>query len=432
MTDAASSTKIDGVIARIDARISAVVDEVLHHPEFQKLEAAWRGLAYVVDRVAFDDNLAVAFLPFPEEELRRDLAEATEPSGSALFRAVYSSEYGQFGGKPYGGLFVNAAVTASSTDVAFVKSLAAVAAMAHAPVFVAAHPSLFQLSSFADIAATTDLAAVFEAPSRIPWNSFRETEDSRYVGVTVVRFLLRHPYRDVEAPARSFVYDEDVAGPSHVLWGSGAFHFAVRMADAFAKHRSYLGTLDGVGDEPPVLEAHPALGESAPKPAVEVILSSRVEQQLADLGFVPLGYDPLTSRLRFARAPSLQRPRTFGGDGGAARTTSFLLGTRLPYILQASRFAHYLKVIERERIGSTLSLEESEKEMNDWLRQFVVALDGAPAATRLKYPLRAARVKLTPVDGDPGWYRMAVHLQPHVKYLGQATTFSIEGRVEAR
>jgi type VI secretion system protein ImpC len=433
MTEGVSIAAIDAIIAQIDAQVAAVVDDVLHHPTFQSLEASWRGLAYVVDRVAFDQNVQVAFLDFPEHALRQDLSDAADVTRTMLFRLVYTSEYGQFGGEPYGALFLDLAVTASAADVAFLRKLAAIAAMAHAPACVAAHPSLLQLSSFSELSRTTDLAATFEGPSRIAWNAFRETEDSRYVGVFLPRVLLRLPHRDASRARQLFPYEETVTRTSDMLWGSAVFGFAVRLAGSFATHRSYLGTLDGVGDEPPVVDVHDALRGEWPKPAVDVILSSRLEQKLSEVGLVPLGYDPLRGRIRFARAPSLQRPKSFGGtDDAAELTTSFLLGTRLPYIFLASRFAHYLKVIERERIGQALSRTDVEKELNNWLKQFVVALDGAPAATRLKYPLRAARVRLFEVDGDAGWYRMSVHLQPHVKYLAHAVTLSVEGRVEAR
>jgi type VI secretion system protein ImpC len=390
MTETVSAAEVDRLIAQLDAQISAVVDLVLHHPKYQALEGLWRGLAYVVERVAEGENIQVVFCQFPEAELRQDLDEASDATRSALFRTVYTSEYGQFGGKPYGALFVDVAVTGSAADVAFLRKLAAVAAMAHAPACVAAHPSLLQLTRFEELATTSDLGAVFEVPSRIAWNALRDTEDSRYVGVFLPRVLMRPPYRDADQPATRFVYDETVTRSDDMLWASAVFAFAVRLADAFATHRSYLGTLDGVGDDPPVIEVHPSLGAAAPKPAVEVVLSPRIEEQLSELGLVPLGYDSIASRLRFSRAPSLQRARSFGtSSAGLARTMSFLLGTRLPYIFLASRFAHYLKIIERERVGSTASRGEIERALNDWLLQFVVALDGASAATRLS--TRSAR-----------------------------------------
>jgi type VI secretion system protein ImpC len=434
MTEGVSVARVDELIALLDARIGSVVDEVLHHPRYQALEAAWRGIAYVVDRVAFEQNIRVEICHIPQVDLREDLSSSPELPRSWLFRTVYASEYGQFGGTPYAAMFLDFAITSSADDVAMLRALAAVAAMAHAPVFLAAHPSLLHLASFNDLPFATDLTSAFEGPSSLAWNSFATTEDSRYVGVLLPRMLLRPPHRDAVNPASKFVYDESVTGSTDMLWGSATYAFAVRLADVFATHRSYLGMLDEtVGDNPPVLEMHPALEADAPKPGVEVVLSARIEHLLSELGFVPLGYDLFRSKLRFRRAPSLQRPRTFGSsEGGQAATLNFLLGTQFPYSLLASRFAHYLKVIERERIGASATRADAERELNEWLRQFVVALDGASAATRLKYPLRAARVRLADVEGQAGWYRMEVHLQPHMKYLGHAVVLSVAGRMEAR
>jgi type VI secretion system protein ImpC len=434
MRESIPVAQVDEVIALLDTRIGSIVDEVLHHPKYQALEAVWRGLAHVVHRVAFDQNIRVEICHCPQADLRDDLSESPELTRSWLFRTVYTAEYGQFGGMPYGALFLDFAITASPQDVAMLRRLAAVAAMAHAPAFLTAHPSLFHLASFDDLPFATDLASAFEGASGIGWNSLSASEDSRYVGVLLPRMLLRLPHREATNPSTHFVYDECVTGSPDMLWGSPIFAFAVRLADVFAAHRSYLGMLDdAVGDDPPVLEMHPTLEADAPKPAVEVILSARIEHELAALGFIPLGYDAIRSKFRFHSAPSLQRPRGFGlSEGGEAATLNFLLGTRFPYSLLASRFAHYLKVIERERVGATLTRAETERELNEWLRQFVVALDGASASVRLKYPLRAARVRLADVEGQAGWYRMEVLLQPHIKYLGQAVVLSVAGRIETR
>jgi type VI secretion system protein ImpC len=366
MSDAVSTALVDTAIAKIDAQLSLVVDAVLHHPSFQRLEAAWRGLAYVVREVPFEQNVRIEFCHVSRDELQRDITESAALTRSWLFRTVYSAEYGQFGGTPFAALIVDYAVGASPSDVAMLRGVAGIAAMAHAPAFVAAAPSLLQLESFIDVQFATDLAATFEGAGRIAGNALREIEDSRYVGVLAPRILMRAPHVDA---ASSFVYDERVASTADRLWGSPAFAFAVRLAKVFAAHRSYLGLLDRAGERPPVLEEHATLGPFAPKPTIEVVLSPRVERMLTDLGLIALGYDLVTSQLVFRAAPSLQRPRQFGSsEGGEAATLNFFLGTRFPYILLASRFAHYLKIIERERVGATSSRIETERELNDWLR----------------------------------------------------------------
>jgi type VI secretion system protein ImpC len=265
------------------------------------------------------------------------------------------------------------------------------------------------------------------------WLAFRGSEDSRYVGVLLPRVALRLPYRDDAEGASAFVYDEDVDGARTRLLGSPIFPFAVRVAGSFARYRSYAGVLGTLDDEPPVLDSHPALGAGHFKPPVEIMLSRRLEQALSEMGFIPLTWDPVGAKLRLTTASSVQAPKTFGsGEGGHAATVSHLLGTRLPYLLLACRFAHYLKVLERERIGGHRESSDIESDLNTWLSQFVVTMDSASPAVRLKYPLRSARVKVAPLDGDAGLHRIEVLLQPHLRFMRQAVTLSVSGRLEAR
>ncbi len=433
MTLAVPTERIDRLIAELDGRIATVVDAVLHHPDFKALEAAWRGLAFVVDRVAFDENVKVDVWDCSKQDLERDLKENADITYTRLFRTVYSAEYGQFGGQPYGAIFASFGVAGSAADVGLLRRLAGVAAMAHAPLFVSAEPALLRLTSFSDLPFMTNLPAVFEEPRMIAWNSLRDSEDSRYIGVLLPRMLLRLPHREASGSTTAFVYDERVQGPNDYLWGSPTFAFAVRLADSFARSRTYTGVLGTFDDDPPVRDFHPALGPSYAKPPVEVVLSRGLEQGLTELGFIPLTCDLHRSTLRFTTASSLQRPKSFGSsEGGEAATLNFLLGSRLPYLLLASRFAHYLKVIERERVGAHRSRAEIERELNEWLTQYVVVMDSASVATRMKYPLRNARVSLRDIDGDAGWYGMDVLIQPHIKYMRQAMVLSVSGRLEAR
>ena len=275
--------------------------------------------------------------------------------------------------------------------------------------------------------------AAFEAPGGTRWLRFRATEDSRYIGVLLPRVLLRLPYREATHASERFVYDERVARADDCLWGSPIFAFAVRMADSFARYRSYTGVLGTFDDPPAVLDSHRALGPAHVKPPVEVVLSRRLEQAFSELGFIPLTWDPIRATLRFTTANTVQSPRSYGStEGGASATLSHLLGTRLPYLLLASRFAHYLKVLERERLGAHRERVEIERELNEWLSQYVVVMDTPSPATRLKYPLRNARVKVSDVEGAAGVHRMEVMIQPHLRYMQQAFTLSVAGKLEAR
>ncbi|HWL86127.1 MAG TPA: type VI secretion system contractile sheath large subunit, partial [Polyangiaceae bacterium] len=245
--------------------------------------------------------------------------------------------------------------------------------------------------------------------------------------------LLRLPYRDGPGAAGSFVYDESVDGNADMLWGSPVFAFAVRLGDSFARYRTATGLLGTFDDQPPVLDSHPTLGEDYDKPPVEVLLSRRMEHGLSELGLIPLTCDFIAHTLRFTTASSLQIPKTFGRhEGGEAATMNHLLGTRLPHLLMVSRFAHYLKVLERERIGGHRTRDEVERELNEWLSEYVNQMPNPSLITRLRFPLRAARVRTSDVEGAAGWYRMDIIIQPHLRYMGQAFTLSVAGRIDSR
>ncbi|MGH7297336.1 MAG: type VI secretion system contractile sheath large subunit [Polyangiaceae bacterium] len=423
--------RIDRAIAAIDREVAAVVDAVLHEPRFQELEAAWRGVAHVVERVDPTENIEVAVWSYSKEEMAEDFGES-DVTRTRFFRWVYTAEYGSHGGKPYGAVFANWSASSTSADVELLGRLASVAAMAHAPLLLAASPELLRVKSFSELQVMTHPEGAFEGPGSERWTSFRRTEDSRYVGLLLPRVLMRVPYRELGGGVSRFVYDERALSARDCLWGSPIFAFAVRMAGSFASYRSY-GALVGTGDLPPLFDHHQALGPDHVKPPVEVMLSRRLEQSLGELGFVPLTWDPVTGGLRFPTASSAQLPRSYGStEGGAGATMNYLLGTRLPNLLLACRFAHYLKVLERERLGSHRERAEIEAELNAWVKEYVVVADSVPPEVRLKYPLRNARVTVSEVEGSPGIHRMRVQLQPHLRYMRQAVTLSVDGRLEAR
>jgi type VI secretion system protein ImpC len=428
-----STEQVDRAIAQIDAQIAGIVDAVLHDEAFRALEAAWRGLAFVVDRVDSHENIEVAVWSYSKEELQQDFAEQTDVTRTRFFGSVYTAEYGQHGGRPYGAIFANWSASAAPAEIALLGRVASVAAMAHAPVLLAASPELVGVHALPELQSMSNPKAVFDQPGGTRWSAFRATEDSRYVGVLLPRMLLRLPYRETSHGSSRFVYDERIGGSESYLWGSPIFAFAVRMADSFARYRSYTGLLGTFDDEPAVLDGHPALGPGNCKPPVEVMLSKRLEQSFSELGFIPLTWDPIRATLRFTTANSVQMPKSYGSsDGGPAATLSHLLGTRLPYLLLASRFAHYLKVLERERIGAHRESGEIERELNEWLAQYVVVMDSPSPATRLKYPLRNGRVRVSDVDGMPGIHRLEVLIQPHLRFMRQAFTLSVAGRIEER
>lgn len=427
-----SRERIDRAIARLDDEIGGIVDAVLHDERFKALEAAWRGLEFVVSRVDFQENVELAVWSYSKAELAADFEDRSDVTETRFFRSVYTAEYGQHGGRPYGLVFANWAASAAAPELDLLARVASVAAMAHAPVMLSAAPDLLRVQSFAELQSMRDPDALRDEPGLARWMRFRATEDSRYVGVLLPRILLRLPYRDATGGASRFVYDEGVTGSASYLWGSPIFAFAARVADSFARYRSYAAIVGSYDDPPPVLEAHAALGAGHVKPPVDVVLSQRLEKSLSEMGFIPMGWDSVRRALRFATANSVQAPRTFGSsEGGQAATLSHLLGTRLPYLLLACRFAHYLKVLEREKVGGHRESGDIEADLNAWLSDYVITMDGAAPGVRMKYPLRSARVKVSPVDGSAGVHRIEVLLQPHLRYMRQAFTLSVSGRVEA-
>ena len=420
---------IDRAILAIDEALAAQVDAILHQSEYQALEAAWRGLAHVVDRVAFEENVRIYVWSYSKDEALLDFEDAGEVIKTRFFSTVYTAEYGTFGGQPYGAVLATFDVENSPRDLALLRGFAAVGAMAHAPVLLGASPSIFRLRSFDGMPMMTDLDALTDDPSFVRWRSLRESDDSRYLGLVLPRFLLRTPYEERDTLTFRFVETRD-AHESY-LWGSATFPFAVRLADSFATTRSYDQLLGTHEEAPATVVAHAAMGSAHLRPTTEVVLSDRLEQALANAGFIPLTCDPATRALRLASASSIQLKREFGqSEGGAEAALNHLLGTRLPYLFTANRIAHYLKVIDRDRIGTQRTREELETDLNEWLSQYVVDMDGASAAVRAQYPLRRARVRVTEAEGSAGWFRVEILLRPHLKYLGAAFTLSIDGRLD--
>ncbi|WP_394821378.1 type VI secretion system contractile sheath large subunit [Pendulispora albinea] len=430
-----STSRIDRLIAKIDALLAEQVDAILHHPAFQSLEAAWRGLKFVIDRTDFAENIQVHLWSCSKEELRADLEESTDRTKSRFFRAVYTEEYGQHGGTPYAAIFADFSLASSPDDpailvrdVALLRGMASVGAMAHAPVFLGAAPELFGVMCFDELAAMTDLPVIFEASKFHGWNAFRDTEDARYIGLLLPRMLLRLPYRDAEEAA-AFVYDERVEHPSDHLWGSAIYAFAVRLAKSHARVRTAMALVGAAGDEPPVRDWHPAMNADACKPPVDIVLSPRLEASLSALGFIPLTCDAVDATLRFQTASSLQRPKAFSEEQA---TLDYFLGGQIPYLLFVSRFAHFIKVMAREQLGGHHTPEELQSTMTNWLHRYVNRADNPSMEMRFRYPLRGALVEVAEVEGQAGWFATNLFIVPHMRFKAAEFELSVSGRIERR
>jgi len=425
----------DALIAEIDEKISRQVDVVLHHPDFQKLESAWRGLKFAVDHTDFRENIKVEVLNVSKSDLMTDFEDAPEITKSGLYKIAYTAEYGTFGGKPYGCMFANYEFGPGPQDIQLLQNCAAVSAMAHAPFFAAGGPQFFGDKDFLKLPNLRDLHAIFEGPQYTKWQSFRTSEDSRYVGLCMPRFLLRLPYGNKTQPAKNFSYEEDVVGRhERYCWGNAAYAMASRIADSFAKFRwcpNIIGPQAGGSVEDLPLHQYEAMGEIQTKCPTEVQISERREFELSEEGFIALTFRKDADNACFFSANSCQKPKTFGQSAeGKDAELNYRLGTQLPYMFVVCRIAHYIKVLQREQIGSWKERLDLERELNTWISQYVADQDGVSAAVRGRRPLRKASITVEDVPGNAGWYKVDMKVRPHFKYMGAFFTLSLVGKLD--
>ncbi len=426
---------VDAMIAEIDRKVSAQLDQILHAPDFQQLESAWRGLKFVVDRTNFRENVRVELLNCSKDDLQTDFEDAPEIVKSGLYKIAYTDEYGTLGGKPYGCIFANYDFGPGPQDMALLQNVAAVSAMAHAPFFAAASPTFFGLKDLQALPALRDLHSLFEAPQYARWNSFRDSEDSRYVGLLMPRFLLRLPYGEDTVPIKAFNYREQSVGEHDAyLWGNASYAMATRIADSFARYRwcpNIIGPQAGGTVENLPLHQYQAMGELQTKCPTEVMVSERREFELAEEGFISLCYRKDSDNAAFFSANSAQRPKTFGqSPEGKEAELNYRLGTQLPYVFVACRLAHYLKVIQREQIGTFKERADLERELNTWIKQYVADQDMLTPEIRGRCPLRKAQVAVSEVPGQAGFYKVDMRVRPHFKYMGASFTLSLVGRLD--
>lgn len=410
------SASIDLRIAELDQLLSDQVNAIMHHLDFQRLEASWRGLKYMVMQSETSTTLKIKVMNASKKDLIKDLKAAPEFDQSALFKKIYEEEYGTFGGAPYAALVGDYEFTRHPEDFYLLEEMSHVAASAHAPFITAAASGLFGLESFTDIGKPRDLAKIFDTVEYAKWKSFRESEDSRYVGLVLPHVLGRLPYGRDTVPVEEFNFEEDADGSDHnkYLWTNAAYAFATRLTDAFAKY-GWLAAIRGVegGGLVEGLPTHTFKtddGEIALKCPTEVAITDRSEKLLSDLGFISLVHCKNTDYAAFFGGQSSQKAKTYNTDAANANAR---LSTQLPYIFSASRIAHYMKAIMRDKIGSFASRQNVQDFLNTWLAQYVLLDDSASQEAKAKYPLREAHVDVVEVPGKPGVYRAAAFLRPH-------------------
>ncbi len=407
---------INDRIAEIDDLLSAQLNEVLHHPDLQKLEGSWRGLTYLVMNTETSTNLKLRLLNVTKAELLKDLEKAVEFDQSALFKKVYEEEYGTFGGYPYGVLIGDYEFGRHPQDALLLEKLSNVAAAAHAPFIAAASPRLFDMDSFTELGIPRDLAKTFESAELIKWRSFRESEDSRYVSLMLPHILMRLPYGPDTVPVEGMNFVEDTDGRDHskYLWASPAWAFGQRVTNAFALY-GWTAAIRGVegGGKVEGLPTHTFYtdeGDIALKCPTEIAITDRREKELSDLGFIALVHCKGTDYAAFFGSQTTNKPKLYNL---AAANANAALSARLPYILNASRFAHYIKVMMRDKIGAFMTKENVQSYLNTWIIDYVLGKDNAGQELKAKYPLREARIDVVDVAGKPGTYRATVFLRPH-------------------
>lgn len=403
-------------IAQIDELISLQLNEVLHHEDFQKLEATWRGLNYLVMNSETGTQLKIRVLNTSRKDLQKDLDSAVEFDQSALFKMVYEAEYGTLGGTPYSVLIGDYEFGRHPQDMSLIEKISNVAAAAHAPFIAAASPKMFDMDSFSELAGPRDLSKIFETAEMVKWRSFRASEDSRYVALVMPHTLLRLPYGPKTVPVEGVNFVEDVDGRDHskYLWGNASWALGVRITEAFAKY-GWTAAIRGVegGGRVSGLPTHTFKtdeGDVALKCPTEIAITDRREKELNDLGFISLVHCKNTDYAAFFGGQTANKPKVYNTNEANANAR---LSAMLPYMLVSSRFAHYLKVMLRDKIGSFMTRGNVQSYLNTWIGNYILLDDDASQDMKARFPLREARVDVYEVPGRPGVYRANVFLRPH-------------------
>jgi type VI secretion system protein ImpC len=409
-------TYVERLTADIDAILSTQISEILHHPAFQTLEGTWRALYYLVMNTDTGAHLKIRVMNATKKELLDDLEHTIEFDQSQIFKKVYEEEYGTFGGHPYSCLIGGYEFTRSAQDLILLEKMSNVAAAAHAPFIAAAHSKLFDMDSFAQLAGPRDISKIFESTEMMKWNSFRDSEDSRYAALVMPKILMRLPYGPDTLPVEGINYVESVDGSdsSQFCWGNAAFVLAQRIGNAFSLYKwpAAIRGVEGGG----LVESLPAYmfkttdGDIALKCPTEIAITDRREKELSDMGFLVICHSKGTDFAAFFGGQTVQRPKVYNTDDANANAA---LSARLPYLLAASRFAHYIKSIMRDKIGSFLTKENVSFYLNNWIADYVLLNDSASQTLKAKYPLREARIDVFDVPGKPGSYKATIFLRPH-------------------
>ncbi|SAL34395.1 EvpB family type VI secretion protein [Caballeronia cordobensis] len=426
---------IEALIARIDEKLSAQINVILHAEPFQKLESAWRGLHYLVTNTESDESLKLRVMNVSKADLHRSLRKykGVAWDQSPLFKRLYEEEYGQFGGEPYGALVADYYFDNSGPDVDFLTQIGRVSAAAHAPFIAGADPAVMLMDSWQELANPRDLTKIFQTPEHAAWRSLRDSEDSRYIGLAMPRFLARTPYGAKTSPVDAFDFEEDTAGTdaSKYAWANAAYAMAANINRSF-KTWGWCSRIRGIESGGAVenlpVHAFPTDdGGVDMKCPTEIAISDRREAELAKNGFMPLVHRKNSDFAAFIGAQSLNKPIEYEDPDATANAN---LAARLPYLFACGRFAHYLKCIARDKVGSFKEKDEMQRWLQDWILQYV---DGDPAnsseETKARRPLAAAEVVVEEVEGNPGYYTSKFFLRPHYQLEGLTVSLRLVSKL---
>ena len=426
---------IDAIIAQIDKKLSEQVNLILHNAEFQQLEGAWRGLHYLVNNTETDEQLKIRVLNISKKDLGKTLKKfkGTAWDQSPVFKKFYEEEYGQFGGEPYGTIVGDYYFDHSPPDVELLGEMAQVAAAAHAPFITATAPTLMQMDSWQELANPRDLTKIFGTPEYAAWRSLRESEDARYLGLCMPRFLARLPYGAKTSPVEEFAFEEDTEGAKHdkYAWANSAYAMAVNINRSF-KSYGWCSQIRGVesGGAVTGLPTHTFPTDDGGvdmKCPTEIAISDRREAELAKNGFMPLVHRKNSDFAAFIGAQSLQKPAEYEDPDATANAA---LAARLPYLFASCRFAHYLKCIVRDKVGSFKERTDMETWLNNWIGQYVLTNPAtATDADKARKPLAGAEVVVEEIEGNPGYYSAKFFLRPHYQLEGLTVSLRLVSKL---
>jgi type VI secretion system protein ImpC len=415
---------VEQLVSELDRKISSQLSKVLHHPSFQKLEGAWRGLHYLVSNTDTSASLKIRVLNISKKDLGRTLRryKGVVWDQSPIFKRIYEQEFGQFGGEPFGCLIGDYDFDHGAADVALLTEMSKIAAASHCPFIAAANPSLLQMDSWAELANPREVSKIFTANEYAGWRRLRDSNDSRYVSLTLPRFLARTPYHPKLNAVEEFAFEEavDVNRSSDFCWANSAYAMGVNITRAF-KSYGWCTKIRGV-ESGGAVEILPKYflpsddGEMGLHCPTEIAISDRREHELSEAGFMPLVYRKKSDMAAFIGAKTLHKPSVYEDDDATANAN---MSSRLPYMFATCRFAHYLKCIVRDKIGSFKSRDDTQRWLNEWLMNYV---DGDPSisseATKSRRPLSAAEVVVDELPDNPGYYRAQFFLRPHFQLEG--------------